>query len=398
MKRMWRVQGVVAAIVAAVTSASMAGAWANSGAPSVHRSTPASPTVGATWSKLHFDAANSGFNPSETILNSSNVASLHVIWHFLAGSLVQSTPAVANDVLYVGSQDHNLYALNSVTGKELWSFTAHRRILTSSPAVAGSLVYVTDEDQYLYAVNATSGIKQWTFTAPGIDHSSPSVVNGFLYLASSDGILYALNASTGGLQWQFNTGTGQPLTTPAVAGSDAFVGSADGHVYAVNLTNHLLAWSFSVPLESTSAPTVVGGLVYVGAGHRLYAINAANGRRKWRTRIATLDVDTSPAVANGVVYIGTEDGNFFAFNASSGAGIWSASVAQPFGDTAPAVANGVVYAKTGGSAGALYAFDAGTGAQLFTRSLDGLSSAIVVNGMVYVGSAHDHRLYAFGLG
>ena len=363
--------------------------------PHSHLSSPAATVA---WPKLHFDAANTGFNPNETVLNASNVASLHTIWHFVANSLVQSTPAESNGVIYVGSQDHHLYALNGSTGKQIWSYETRRRVLVSSPAVAGSLVYVTDQSNTLYAINATSGLRQWKVGIGGSELSSPSVVNGVLYLPTSTGSLYALNASTGSKKWQFISGAGQPLTMPAVAGSYAYTGSSDGHVYAVNLSNGQLAWSFATTLESTSAPAVANGIVYVGAGHFLWAINATRGTKVWRARVATLDVDASPAVANGSVFIGTEDGNFYAFEASNGSGLWSAATGQPFGDTVPAVANGVVYTKTGGKSGGIFAFDVVTGDQLWTRALDGLSSPIVVNGMIYAGSGHDHRVYAFGIG
>jgi outer membrane protein assembly factor BamB len=69
---------------------------------------------------------------------------------YTTGDFVQSSPAVANGVVYVGSLDHNLYALNAKTGSKLWSYTTGG-IVYSSPAVANGVVYVGSGDSKVYA-------------------------------------------------------------------------------------------------------------------------------------------------------------------------------------------------------------------------------------------------------
>jgi uncharacterized repeat protein (TIGR01451 family) len=72
-------------------------------------------------------------------------------------------------------------------------------------------------------------------------------------------------------------------------------------------------------------------------------------------------VESSPALADGVVYVGSDDGNTYALNASTGAKLWSYTTGSNK-ESSPAVANGVVYT------GSLYAFSLGTGtADLFLR-------------------------------
>ena len=63
---------------------------------------------------------------------------------------VDSSPAVANGVVYVGSEDNNVYALNASTGALLWKY-ATGSVVTSSPAVANGVVYVGSDDNNLYA-------------------------------------------------------------------------------------------------------------------------------------------------------------------------------------------------------------------------------------------------------
>ncbi|MFI8930724.1 PQQ-binding-like beta-propeller repeat protein [Streptomyces sp. NPDC053474] len=62
-----------------------------------------------------------------------------------------SSPAVAGGVVYVGSDDDNLYAVDAATGKKRWTFpTGHS--VGSSPAVADGVVYFGSNDNNLYAV------------------------------------------------------------------------------------------------------------------------------------------------------------------------------------------------------------------------------------------------------
>jgi len=68
---------------------------------------------------------------------------------------VDSSPAVANGIIYVGSRDKNLYAIDAVTGNEKWRFTTGDWV-DSSPAVANGIVYVGSNDKNLYAIGANA--------------------------------------------------------------------------------------------------------------------------------------------------------------------------------------------------------------------------------------------------
>jgi outer membrane protein assembly factor BamB len=106
-------------------------------------------------------------------------------------------------------------------------------------------------------------------------------------------------------------------------------------------------------------------------------------------------VDGSPAVANGVVYVGSIDDNIYALKAATGAKLWSYATGN-YVFSSPAVANGVVY--VGSEDGNVYGLKAATGAKLWSYHTGHFvaSSPAVVNGMAYVGS-QDNNVYAFGL-
>jgi len=95
---------------------------------------------------------------------------------------------------------------------------------------------------------------------------------------------------------------------------------------------------------------VANGMVYVACSGNFCALKASTGVLLWS--YATNGYADSPAVANGVVYFGTEDNNVYALNAKSGALLWSYPTGAEF--SSPVVANGMVY--VGSDDGNVYAF------------------------------------------
>jgi hypothetical protein len=87
-------------------------------------------------------------------------------WKFQTKGIVLSSPAVVGDTLYVGSADHNLYALDIATGTQKWAFKTASSV-ASSPAVANGTVYFLSYDGNFYAVDAADGKLRWKFQTGG---------------------------------------------------------------------------------------------------------------------------------------------------------------------------------------------------------------------------------------
>jgi outer membrane protein assembly factor BamB len=106
---------------------------------------------------------------------------------------VDTAPAVANGLVYVGSDDDSVYALDARTGALQWKYTTGSVVL-SSPMVANGVVYVGSvfEDK-LYALDAGTGAQLWQYTTWSYVSSSPVVADGVLYFGSSDKNLYAFH-------------------------------------------------------------------------------------------------------------------------------------------------------------------------------------------------------------
>ncbi len=360
----------------------------------------------ADWTQFHRDNMQR-WNPYETVLGVNNVGGLQLKWKSIpisneaGGNQPMSSPAVVNGVVYVGSGDGNVYALNASTGAKLWSYDTGSSIY-SSPAVANGVVYVIsygeETGSNLYALDATTGAQLWTFATGGYVQSSPAVANGVVYVGSSyysyfgtDYNLDALNASTGALLWSYAGGGG----SPAVVNGVVYIGSEDNNVYALNASTGAQLWSYTTGGYVYSSPAVANGVVYIGSGDgNMYALNASTGAKLWSYSAAIYF--SSPAVANGVVYVNSEDGNMYALDAGTGAKLWSyATGAEAHLTSSPAVANGVVYLASGNAS--LYALNASTGAERWVYGIEELnSSPAIVDGVVYIVGGE--YLYAFALG
>jgi len=237
--------------------------------------------VQTDWASFRYSARHKGSNPYENVLNPGNVAGIDRDWSYTTGNKVFSSPAVAGGVVYVGSEDDNVYALNAATGAQLWQFTTGDKVF-SSPAVAGGVVYVGSYDCNLYALSAATGALVWKFTTGNAAvcyavYSSPAVAGGVVYVASSDGTVYALNAATGAKLWSYTAG-GLVISSPAVANGVVYVGSYDDNVYALNAATGALLWKFTTGSYVLSSPAVANGVVYAGSfDDNLYAFDPAGG-------------------------------------------------------------------------------------------------------------------------
>ena len=359
----------------------------------------------ADWIEFHRDNMQR-WNPYETVLGFGNVDSLQLKWKNPIGEYsngVESSPAIVNGVMYFGSDDHNVYALNASTGALLWSYLTGGSV-DASPAVANGVVYIGSFDGNMYALDASTGTKLWNFSAGAIG-SSAVVANGVIYFGSGDGSVYALNASTGVKLWSY-ANAGINYSSPAVANGVVYIGSfLDGNGYALNASTGAKLWSYTTGGEVDASPAVANGVVYFGSGDaNVYALNAGTGAKLWSYKTGG-GVFSSPAVANGVVYFGSLDHNVYALNASTGAKLWSFTTGFDVEYCSPAVANGVVY--VGSDDGNVYALNASTGALLWNYFIGSSigsvnSSPVVVDGVLYVRGGNQStgigNTYAFTLG
>jgi len=333
-----------------------------------------------------------------------------LLWKYTTGGSVQSSPAVVDGIVYIGSNDRNLYALDAETGTLIWKYDTmeHFDIVSSSPAVSNGVVYIGGLRNKIHALDALTGKFLWKYKLPirtvarsGIS-SGAAVADGAVYIGNMDGGLYAFDEVTGDLLWKFSlpeseTSISEIFSSPAISDGAVYIIFYSGHVYALDARTGEVLWRYAPDRFSNcySSPAVSGGTVFVSGGLRntFFALNESTGQVLWEFTTGG-NLISSPAVAEGAVFFGSHDSHLYALNASSGALLWK----FPTGGrviSSPAFADGIVY--FGSEDGNLYALDASTGTLLwnYTTGESIHSSPAVKNGIVYFGCS-DHSVYAVG--
>ena len=157
--------------------------------------------------------------------------------------------------------------------------------------------------------------------------------------------------------------------------------------------NANLLWSYQTNGRIYTTPAVSNGIVYIGndAG-TFYALNLTDGTQIWNVSLGA-QIRASAAVEKGIVYIGQNNGTFFALDASDGHQIWNHTNGGVYASSA-LVYNDVVYFGSLGSK--VWALDALTGEDVWnftTVEMEVHSSPSIVNNVLYIG-AYDNKTYA----
>ena len=270
---------------------------------------------------------------------------------------VSSSPAVMNGVVFFGTEapDSRIYAIDAYTGTVRWVSNLTGGIF-SSPAVADNRVFIGTLDGFFYCLNMTSGETIWEYTVGGAPIlSSPAVAYGKVFFGTDDPIctLYCLDEFTGDFLWSFSDGT--PIQgSPAVADDLVFIGTLGGTLYALNEISGDILWSYTIsaPIYSSPAVDSFKRLVIIGAEYDVVCVDEITGTPKWTFPTSGQIVFSSPSIAsNGLVYIGSYDKNVYCIDEDTGMEIWRFTTNGTV-DSSPAVSAEHLF--IGSSDGKLY--------------------------------------------
>ncbi len=313
------------------------------------------------------------------------------IWAFKVEDAVRSTPIVHGGVLYVGSYDNNLWALDAKEGTLLWKFATAGGI-GSSPAYGGGVVYVGSSDQALYAVDARTGRRRWSFKTEGKIYTTPCVALGLVFFGSDDGKLYALKPGPSQAKEMWNCNMMSPIrSSPTVEDDLVLFGTDAGELVCLDVSGEGV-WRFQTRRRIMTTPLMQDNVVYIGSDDwYTYAVDVSQGYPIWRFRTRG-PVVSSPAYTHGKVYFGSADGFFYAVEALGGHEAWKYEIGAQI-TSSPKTHREVVY--VGAVDGCLYCLHADTGDLLWRFNSGGaiISSPCIDGNIVYIGS-DDNHIYA----
>jgi len=342
-----------------------------------------------TWSQFRGGRQNLGVSVSNVPRD------LKLLWTYEAGEAIESSAAIVNGVVYVGSQSGELAALNLSNGSVRWKYRATGPIGESSPCVSNGVVFIGDLNGIVHAVSAREGKAIWTFKTRAEVKSSPVVAGDKVLIGSYDEHLYCLGASNGALIWKFQTAGPVHCTagiangmahiagcdetfrairiadgkevfhvasgaytgaSPAILGQKAFYGTFNNEVLAVNLVTHRISWRYrnrkrQFPYYS-SAGVIEGKVIVGGRDKMVHCVDATTGKELW-TFMTRARVESSPALADGRVFIGSNDGKLYVLDYKTGAKVWEFDAGAPL-SASPAIAAARVV--IGSEDGRLYCF------------------------------------------
>ena len=249
------------------------------------------------------------------------------IWAFGTGGEwgFNGPPTVYEDRVFVYDWTYSIvYALNLETGTELWS-TDTLLFCASTPTAWNGLVFVPSTGGLFHAFSTETGETEWVTDGFGTFwDSSPTIVDGEIYIGSWNGSLYRIDALTGSVINEFTYGGLEYIeSTPAIHDDFVYFG-LDDYFYCVDRFSGVLQWEFDIGNDYLHAsPGVADGLVFWGdhdgtpkdSTVLIHAVDALTGTEVWNYTIEGTwkGVLSSPAITDGVMYIGAGDGNLYAF-------------------------------------------------------------------------------------
>ncbi len=230
------------------------------------------PTQGPVQSSPSIAHGHVFFGSDDGNLYAVRLSTGRVQWKWAGGSPIRSRPLVTGELIIIGLESGEVIGLD-LSGQVVWRFKA-KRAVTSSPTAHEGLVFFGSLDWHVYALDIDRGWKVWTHRTNKPVVSSPAHGEDKIFVGSVDGSMYGIDAGSGKERWRFET-EGQITSSPAYAGGAVYFGGIDGKVYSLEAKSGRLRWSFETNGPVPSSPTVVDDVVYIGSMDRcIYALKA----------------------------------------------------------------------------------------------------------------------------
>jgi outer membrane protein assembly factor BamB len=258
-------------------------------------------------------------------------------WQVKLGGEIWASPIVRDGTIYVGTSAGNFHARATTDGTERWTWTGSTPIYGTA-LVTDQRVYVIDAVMDLVCLARADGTLVWRRplfdsqlageplpTNPTFTHRTPTPVllGETLYVGSPDGEVYAIATSTGEVRWRHAART-KIFGSAGVSADTLWFGGIDGTVFAFDVNTRQESLRTKLPGAVVSAPVVVGDTVVVGCrDYLLYGLRRSDLTIAWRDSFWFSWVESVPAVAGGIAYIGGSDyARISAFEPATGSALW----------------------------------------------------------------------------
>jgi outer membrane protein assembly factor BamB len=303
----------------------------------------------------------------------------HILWDVKLGEGVCATPLIESQTAFV-PEGNVLHAVALSNKSDKWTFEAVGT-LRSSPILFNDLIYIGSEDKRIYAIDKYTGVLEWSLKLDDVVATSPSVSSNTLVIGTEAGSVYGIHRNEGEELWKVDVGS-SVSTAACISGSTAMVGTYGGRLHGINIGDGELEWTYPNPAEPAldpilTTPVTNSGLVYFGTDG-LYCLEVRNGLKAWHHETGDT-VRGTPAIVESFLVFGSYDGLIRCLDKNTGRVIWRYS-----SDTVFRSGVSIDYDK---------AFIGGRDGKLYARSLLNSKAPIITAPYNLEAEAHDSILF-----
>lgn len=270
-----------------------------------------------------------------------------ILWTRGLESYIEYPPSYCDGTLYVNTFSGDTFAIDAETGDVVWRVRVGTE-KPSTPAIDGPRLIVSSKDGAVRGLRRDTGRVIWRVQTAGKVESSPVVVDGLAYFGSTDGRLFAVRSDTGRVRWAYDTG-GRINASPSLFGDRVCISTYAGSVVCVRKDTGEELWTTYVRRDTFrdesfyASPSTDGARIYtVSRSGTVVCLDARNGRVLWTSDVGGLGY-TTPAIAQGIVYVGGFDGKLRALRATTGRELWQTRAVAGRILGAPLVVGNLVY-------------------------------------------------------
>lgn len=339
----------------------------------------------------------------------------NLAWWYKADGGVTTAPAVGNGAVYFVTDSGSILAVDTKKHTAIWSDNGAPKI--THPGVLGATHVFFEGGATVFGLDPQTGKQTWT---SGLVIGAPLIENGLVFMGNLSTIDAALESNQRAYVWTADTSsagnpnnssdTGAAVSSMAISGNVLYAGTEGGTVFAFDISNASVnlpagapevkarqIWTYKTGGKILSRAAIANGIVYIGSDdHYLHAIDAKTGQRRWAFKTGDA-VETSPVVFNGLVGFASNDNVFYAVDAAKGTEAWRFVTGTNAILSSPIVDGGKVYVASGSSSAKyIYALDPASGS-VMTKYATGSTINVrptIADGYMYVG-CQDHYLYVF---
>jgi outer membrane protein assembly factor BamB len=232
----------------------------------------------------------------------------------LEGESFLTMPAADETNIYFSGAQGTVVALKQGTGAFLWKFKTGSTCSTT-PFLKNNTLFIGCDDHFLYAIDSAAGYVRWKFNAGYPVKGSPVADSEYVFVGNEDGIFYCLQASNGNLKWKLKTGgairgvpafyTHKDETEP----SEVLFAALDNFLYDIKIKNGGRKWLSPTASRVYNRMFFDRALIFVAPfGSHIYGFDPHTGQRVGEFSTSTR-IRSSPITANDRLFIGLNNGN-----------------------------------------------------------------------------------------